>query len=51
MKKDVRFSISPLKIAQCICHRVASGLPVTEAELQFSFDMAEQYGDDAVWQQ
>ncbi|MBO7423143.1 MAG: hypothetical protein J6T99_07130 [Oscillospiraceae bacterium] len=44
--KDAR-----LKIAQCICHWVASGKPVTPDELQFSFDMASEYGDDAVWQQ
>lgn len=44
--KDVR-----LKIAQCIAHWVASGKKVTPEELVFSFEMAEQYGDDAVWQQ
>jgi len=44
--KDVR-----LKIAQCIVHLVASGEKVTPEELAFSFEMAEQYGDDAVWQQ
>ena len=40
-----------LKIAQKICHSVASGIQVTKDELEFSFAMAEEYGDDAVWQQ
>lgn len=40
-----------LKIAQCICHWVASGIQVTPEELAFSFDMASEFGDDAVWQQ
>lgn len=44
--KDVR-----LKIAQCIAHWVASGKKVTPEELQFSFDMSDVYGDDAIWQQ
>ena len=45
-KSDIR-----LTIAQKICHSVASGQRVTKEELEFSFAMAEKFGDDAVWQQ
>ena len=41
----------PLRIAQTIAKWVALGIPVSETELQFSFDMADIYGDDAIWQQ
>ena len=40
-----------LRIAQCIAKCVALGIPVTPEELQFSFQMADEYGDDAIWQQ
>jgi len=40
-----------LKMAQAIANMVAKGLPITREELEFSFAVAEAYGDDAVWQQ
>ena len=40
-----------LRIAQCIAKCVALGISVTPEELQFSFQMADEYGDDAIWQQ
>ena len=51
MNKTPKKKDACLKIAQCICHWVASGQRVTKEELQFSFQMADIYGDDAVWQQ
>ena len=40
-----------LRIAQCIAKWVALGIPVTNEELLFSFEMADEFGDDAIWQQ
>ena len=39
-----------LRIAQTIASWSARGIPVTREELEFSFQMADEYGDDAIWQ-